>query len=103
MSDISINFPAWMTPVLIGLLYWPLLLAVAASLAGLGMCLRGRRRAAVLGLAGLVALPCMLVIAMDIASALHSASASSAPSTRTTRPCPRRCTCRGWTSRPGLP
>jgi hypothetical protein len=78
MSDISINFPAWMTPVLIGLLYWPLLLAVAASLAGLGMCLRGRRRAAVLGLAGLVALPCMLVIAMDIASALHSASARRA-------------------------
>src|SRR3954451_3353478 len=78
MSDISINFPVWMTPVLIGLLYWPLLLAVAASLAGLAMFLRRRRRAAVLALAGLAALPCALVLAMDIASALHSASAGRA-------------------------
>ena len=78
MSDIGISFPAWMTPLLIGLLYWPLLVVAAAVLAGLAIFLRGWRRAGLLGLAGIATLPCLMVLGMDIVSAVHSASARRA-------------------------
>ena len=71
MSDISFSFPPWITPLLIGLLYWPLLLLAAAILAGLAMFLRGWRRAGLLALAGITVLPCLMVLGMDVVSGIE--------------------------------
>src|SRR3954464_2760393 len=78
MSDISISFPAWMKPLPIGLLCWPLLLLAGAVLAGLAMFLRGWRRAGLLALAGIAVLPCLMVLGMDVVSRIESIAARRA-------------------------
>ena len=57
MSDITITFPAWATPLLIGVLYWPVLLVAALGLAWLGAIVHGWFRAALFGLAAIAPSP----------------------------------------------
>jgi hypothetical protein len=78
MSDITITFPAWTTPLLIGLLYWPVLLVAALVLAGLGAIAHGWYRTALFGLATIALLPCLLLLAMDLVVGIDSISARRA-------------------------
>lgn len=78
MSDITIAFPAWTTPLFIGVLYWPVLLVVALVLAGLGAIVHGWFRVALLGLATIALLPCLMLPAMDLVVAIESVSARRA-------------------------
>ena len=78
MSDITISFPAWATPLLIGVLYWPVLLVAALGLAALGAIVRGWSRVALFGLATVALLPCILLLVMDLVAGIDSVSARRA-------------------------
>jgi hypothetical protein len=78
MSDITITFPAWATPLLIGVLYWPVLLVAALGLAGLGAIVHGWFRAGLFGLATIALLPCLVLLALDLVAGIDSVSARRA-------------------------
>ena len=74
MSDIAITFPAWMTPLLMGVLYWPFLLSAAIVLTGLAIFVRGWLRVALFALAILMLLPCLTLPVVGVVNAINSAS-----------------------------
>jgi hypothetical protein len=74
MSDIAITFPTWTTPLLIAMLYWPVLLVAAIVLVGLAMVVRGWLRTALFGLATVASLPCLVLSVMGLVDAVDSAS-----------------------------
>src|SRR5947209_6364641 len=78
MSDIPITFPVWMAPLLIAVLYWPVLLVAAVVLTGLGILVHGWRRAALFALATIVVLPCVGLLVVEVVSAAQSAAARRA-------------------------
>lgn len=78
MSDITITFPAWATPLLIGVLYWPVLLVAALGLAWLGTIVHGWFRAALFGLAAIAFLSCLMPLALDLVAGIDSVSARRA-------------------------
>lgn len=72
MSDIGLSFPAWMIPLLIGVLYWPFLLVAGLVLVGMGIVVRGWFRIVLLGLAGVALLLCLSGPVAYVVSEIHA-------------------------------
>ena len=78
MSDIALSLPLWVAALMVGVLYWPLLLTMAAVLAGVAMLVRGWPRAGLFGLAATALLPCVLALVSVIVFEVESAAARRA-------------------------
>jgi hypothetical protein len=71
VSDIDITFPLWAVPLLIGALYWPVSLGIAAVFAGLGAMTHGNIRIALFVLSFVALLPVLSIPVAGLVDALE--------------------------------